>query len=803
MPKSSQNQRLTQKQKEKNNKAWYKEQIDMLDKYHVDDSYSYGEVSDIRRMKVNYDLFNNIIDLSDFEHVCKPLGAEAGELPAKMANRDIVSGKIKALLGMEMKRSFSWKVLAVNPEATTRKEQEQSKRIREFVINEITKPFRVEAEKKYLEQQKGRELNEEEQAKIQQQIEEEVQSMTPDEVLKYMEREHQDPAEILSQQLLQYLIQKTDAKTKFNKAFKHGLLSAREVAYIGIINDEPVFWNVNSLRFRHDRSPDLDYIEDGEWATYEHRLQPSQIISYFGDNLTQKEIDLIYENWSIYRGNDNSYDDLFQVLDNDLDEIEDNSGAIPVLHCTWKSLRKIGFLNYLDDEGVEQEIIVDENYEIDEENGDLNIEWEWIPECYEGWKIKTGEPIYINMRPVPGQFKDIDNIYECKLPYFGVVYDHMNSQPTSLMDRLVPYQYFYNIICYRLETLLASDKGKKVLMNIGAIPSSEGIDLEKWMYYANNTSYIPYNPNEEDGAGYMDANTVAKVLDLSLVSDIQKYIQIAEYIRSQAGKSVGVTEQVEGQISSGEAVRNTQQSLIQTQNILEPYFELHNIFKKNVLQGLLSCAKVAYSNSENKKLTYILDDISQKVLDLDVGLLEESTLGLFVSNSAKAEEAKENIKQLAHAALQNQKAELSDIISIIRQESVTEAEETLKASEQKQRDYEQKMNSQNIQAQKEEAEKQRQREREKFEEEKELIILKEEEKRKTELMKSSIMGASYNPDVDRDNNGVNDFLEIEKFRNENLSEMKRINLEEKKIEQDRQLQERKLDIEEKKIKGKE
>ena len=193
MPKNSQNQRLTQKQKERNNKAWYKEQINMLDQYHVDDTYTYGEVSDARRMKVNYDLFNNIIDLSDFEHVCKPFGAEAGELPAKMSNRDIVSGKIKALLGMEMKRSFSWKVLAVNPEATTRKEQEQSKRIREFVIDEITKPLRIEAEKKYLQQQKGRELNEEEQAKVQQQIEEEIQSMTPDEVLKYMEREHQDP----------------------------------------------------------------------------------------------------------------------------------------------------------------------------------------------------------------------------------------------------------------------------------------------------------------------------------------------------------------------------------------------------------------------------------------------------------------------------------------------------------------------------------------------------------------------------------------------------------------------------------
>ena len=177
--------------------------------------------------------------------------------------------------------------------------------------------------------------------------------------------------------------------------------------------------------------------------------------------------------------------------------------------------------------------------------------WEWIPEVYETWKIGTDK--YVRMRPIPGQFKDLDNLYHCKLPYYGVIYDNMNSQETSLMDRLKVYQYYFNIVMYRLEILLASDKGKKILMNINAIPSESGIDVKKWKYFMDASPVMWFDPSEE-GMEYSDVNTMAKAIDLSLASDIDKYIQLAEYLRTQAGLSVGITPQVEGQISAQDAV---------------------------------------------------------------------------------------------------------------------------------------------------------------------------------------------------------------------------------------------------------
>lgn len=797
MSKAKQNQRISFTKKNANKKAWYKEQADMLDVEHSDINYGHGDVSESRRMKVNYDLFNNILDLSDFEYVCKPFGAEAGELPAKMVNRDIVSAKVKAVLGMEMKRPFSYKVVATNPEATSRREQAQFEKMKEFVIGEIMTPIKQEIEIKYQQQSQGQELTPEQVQEIQQKIQQETKSQTPEEVKEYMERDYQDPSEIMSHQLLQYLTQKCDLKRKFNDALKHGLLSAKGIMYVGILNGEPEAWNVNSLRFRCDKSPDTPFIEDGEWATVSYPMVPSEIIKYFGDELTQDEIDTIYASWAGNR-KDLDEEDFFQI--SELQNSFDDNSTIPVVHCVWKSLRKIGFLYYLDENDKEQMMIVDEKYKINTDAGDLKIDWEWIPEVYETWKIKASDSIYVNMRPIPGQFKDLNNLYHCKLPYYGVIYDNMNSQETSLMDRLKVYQYYYNIVMYRLELLLASDKGKKVLMNINMIPDSAGIDIEKWQYFMESTPYMWYDPNEE-GKTYADASTVAKVLDLSLISDIQKYIEIAEYLRQQCGRSVGITDQVEGQIGPRESVGNTQQSLAQTSNLLEPYFNLHDHLKKNVLQALVEMGKIAYSGEAEKKLPYVLDDMSIEILNLDMGMLDGATLGLFVADSGQAQDVLDNLKQLSHAAMQNQKIELSDVISTLKKDNLADAEAGLKAAETERFEREQAANQANLKAQAEEAEKIRQREREKHEEEKELVVLKEEERRKTVIQQAALMGASFNPDADEDNDGKNDFVELAQKGVENNMKVNEQQLNREKFEHQKQTDKKKLAQADEKLKS--
>lgn len=775
-------ERLSLSEKNRDNKRWYRNKADDLDKSHTYLNVGSDGISRHKKLKVNYDLFNNKLNLQDFEYVCKPFGSEVGELPASMVNRDISSSKIKSIMGMEIKRPFSWNVIAVNPEATTRKEQEEFGRIREWVISEIVRPIRQQQELAAAEKTKGQQLTPEEQQKIQEQVESEIQAKTPEEVKKYMQRDHQDPVEVLHQQLLQYLIQKCDLKRKFNVAFKHALLSATGIMYVGILNGEPEVWNINSLDYNYPRSENLEFIQDAEEGSCVYRMTVSQIIKYFGDELEPKDID------KLYKGNTNTVtqDESIERWLEDVSDtgttyyLRDEGNTIRVLHCVWKALRKIGFLKYTDDDGQIQEMMVDENYKLNKDAGDIEIEWEWIPEVYETWKI--GNDIYTHMRPIPGQFKDMDNLYDCKLPYYGAIYDNMNSEPTSLMDRLKVYQYYYNIVMYKLELLMASDKGKKVLMNIGMIPNSAGIDIKKWQYFMESTPFMWFDPQEE-GNTYTDANTVAKVIDLSLVSDIQKYIEIAEYLRTQAGRSVGITDSVEGQIGPTEQVGNTKQNLIQSSHILEWYFDTHSQTKKQVLQALIEIAKVAYSNSNKKKLSFFLDDMTRQIIDIDSGLIDGSTVGVFVVNSSKAEETKDTIRQLAHAAMQTGTAKLSDVISIIRQESIVEMEETLKASEQTASEAEQVKQQQMLNAQAQEKEKDREFKREEHQMEMERDKKKEEERRKTIIAQAALTGMSFNPDSDTDSDGTNDFLEIAKHGLNAEIEKKKLQLQEMEFQQ--------------------
>lgn len=787
-------ERLTMRQKEANDKQWYKDKANSLDYQVYDKGNFYNKGTRQHRMQVNYDLYNGILNERDFNYVMKPYGKEVGELPATMNNKDFVSGKINTIIGMEQKLPFTWNVYASDEVATTQREQEEFSKIREYVVEQIMMPIKQQlAQQKMQEMQGGEELNPDQINQINQEIEQEAQTMTPKEVKKYIAREFQVPAEVLTEQLLKYLIPKTDFKRKSETALKHGLLSGMEVMYVGIFNGEPQIWNVNSLRFNFETSPDLQFIEDAEAATCEYRMTPSAVIQFFGSELSDKDIDKIYESAGL-----NREQRLEHWVEKDTNTFsfnpEEESTTVRVLHCVWKSLRKVGFLTYMDMmSGMPQKTIVDDTYKFDEENGDLNLDWEWIPEVYEAWKI---DDIFVRMRPVPGQFKDMDNLYECKLPYYGVVYDNLNSEQTSIMDRLKVYQYFYNIIMYKIELLLATDKGKKILMNINAIPADSGIDIDKWQYFFESTPFMWYNSSQE---GYQDANTLAKVMDMSLISDIDKYINLAEYIRQQAGRSIGINDQMSGEIETRAAVNNVKQGIVMGTNILQPIFELHACVKRNILQALIECSKVAYRNSDGKKLSFVLDDMSIATLKMDIGLLDNSTLGIFVANTNKVEETKQAIQQLSMTALQNQKVELSDILEILKADDINQASETLKIAEETRRQHEMAMQQQEQQAQAEEAEKQRQFLREQWDHEEKMIILKEEERRKTELAKNALLGASFNPDADQDNDGRNDFVEMaEKFAKLRLEEEK-LKVEKDKFAHDKKMDEKKLDIEKEKV----
>jgi hypothetical protein len=144
-------------------------------------------------------------------------------------------------------------------------------------------------------------------------------------------------------------------------------------------------------------------------------------------------------------------------------------------------------------------------------------------------------------------------------------------------------------------------------------------------------------------------------------------------------------------------------------------------------------------------------------------------------------------------------SKLSDIITLLRQDSIIEAEESIRLAEQKNEkimsDMERVKEETQIRIlakQDEIAEKQHEREKEK-------IILKEEEKRKTAVVQGAFTSASFNPDIDKDNDGVNDFIELANNELNKDERREKMNLSREKFEHQKKIDKEKIDIDKKKL----
>ena len=172
---------------------------------------------------------------------------------------------------------------------------------------------------------------------------------------------------------------------------------------------------------------------------------------------------------------------------------------------------------------------------------------------------------------------------------------------------------------------------------------------------------------------------------------------------------------------------------------------------------------------------------------------------MFVEEDREFNEIKAAMKNISQTALPKGMIKMSDVFEILKNNSIVEIQEKIKVSEKDMEQREIDKQKAAEESQNNLIEKQKELQKEKFEQDKELIILKEEERRKTELGKQALMGASFNPEADINNNNKNDFVELMDKDVKNNLEQQKIDSKNQEIKDKKEIAKRKLDIEEKKI----
>lgn len=753
-------------------------------------------------MQTYYDLYNSIYSEKDLKYVTNPFKQQDG-FPAMAQDYNIIKPKIDLLLGEETKRPFNFKVVHTSDIATSEIQDKAKQMIVDYIQATIMSKLGPEEQARYQEALQSGEI------------------MTPEQIQKYISKDYKDIAEITAYHSLNYLKNKLNITHEFFKGWKDALIGGEEIYYVGIVNGEPCLQRINPIYFDYDSdTSDLEFIHEAQWCCYEMIMSLTEVYDRLYDKMSEKQLNELLDMMDDRSKGGVTPEvrktslDYPHIKTHSINGFSSNpfeeADNIHVWHCCWKSLKKIGFVNIINPEtGMPEEYQVDETYK--ETGNELDVEWKWIIEVWEGYRI--GQDIYVGIQPVEYQHISADNPNAQRLPYTGVIYNNTNSRPRSLVSMMKPLQYMYIVLWYRLELAMARDKGKVVTMDITQIPKSMNIDVAKWMHYLSALGVNFVNPYEEgwdipgrEGGKPSQFNQIS-ALDLTMANTIDQYINLMDKIESMLSEISGVSKQREGSISSNELVGNVERSVVQSAHITEPWFWVHNQVKKECLTMLLDTAKHAWKDNKTS-IQYVLDDATRAFLTLSDDFFYED-MDIFVEDTTKNQQQIEALKNLMQPAMQNG-ASLLDIAEIITMDNVTMIRSKLEEIEQKRMEQQQAME----QAQAEREQQMAQIQNEIKEEE---LMLKEAEMdlKKYEIDSNNatkITVAQLNAyrgaeNMDQDGSGVPDVIEIgkqaieqQKVNSDIASKQFEFNNKKREMEMKREIENKKIELEKQKMK---
>ena len=737
-------------------------------------------------LQTYYNLYNSIFDEKDFKKITNPFKVDDG-FPATPQDFNIIRPKVDLLIGEETKRPMNFRVVRTSQTATSELMDKQKQMLLDYIQQSITARMSPEDQQQFQQQLKSGEV------------------MPPEAITQYMNKDYKDVIENTAYHTISYLREKLTLDNEFIKGWKDALIAGLEIYYVGVQNSEPYMERVNPIYFSYDRSPDLEFIEDGSWCCRRMRLPVAEVYDRYYDKLEEKDLDKLNEMLtgvpSSWMGEKNPVDDFnhisMHIMDNPIYDYKTRY-CINVWHCCWKSFKKIFYVTTLDETGQPQVNVVDETYQ--KVGTELSIEPDWIVEVWEGFR--AGTELFFGIQPLEYQHVSIDNPNSQKLPYCGAIYSNTNSKPRSLVSILKPLQYMYIVLWYRLELAIARDKGKVVNMDITQIPKSMNITPAKWMHYLSSVGVNFINPYEEgwnipgrEGGKPSQFNQIT-ALDLTMSQVISEYIQLMDKIENLAGVISGISEQRQGSISTSELVGNVERSVTQSSHITEPLFWVHNQVKRRVLNMLLNTAKGAWEDIGKKKLSYIFDNGERAFIDIQPKFYYED-MDIFVTDTSKDIENINKLQQLIQPAMQNG-ATLLEAAEILTNDNFNIIKQKLKDMQDRQQQDAQQQQQQEAQNQQQLVQMQNQsKEQELMLKEAELDLnrYKIDQDNQTKITVAEMGAYRGAQDMDADQDGIPDPMEIAKDATQQMKVREDQYTKRYQIDQQKDIEEQKMKLE--------
>lgn len=675
------------------------------------------------------------------------------DLPTYLRHYDIISQVINTLSGEYQKRPDIFRIKNHSEHATNEYERTKTEMLFKYVDSQIQAEVTRKLMSQGLDPEKQDFASEEEAAQYEQVLQQAREALTPPEIQQYMDTSWNEAAEIWGQHQLELDKSRFQLKEKEKKEFEDMLISDRcfRHYYLTPTGYTQETWNPVQVFFH--KSPDVEYIEDGDYVGRTYYLTIPDIIDRFGYKMTKKEIEMLQDytkkedktQWNYTKGSEYVFNEYavpfqgFQVYDTIRKAIPEFSheaiaelssgrffdgkpGLYRITEGYWKTQKKIGKVTYIDPAtGILTKTIVDETFVVpphftqvdsafdDPEDVDTVV-WTWVNEIWKGVKIglkrgNKGEDLYLDIGPVDFQFKGDLNPYFAKLPVCGQVFSIRNSKSMSLVDLMKPYQIFYNVAMNQLYQIMEREIGRFIVMDVNMFPDAKDWGgektMEKFMLIAKQLGVVgaDTSPQNTKNALAASGGYLPKEFNMDDTARMISRVQLAEKFEQMALRQVGFNEYRLGSFGSeataGGVENGKQASYAQT----ESYFTNFTNYLRRCHEMDLNIAQFVQSQNKDISVMNIKSDMSRSYIKMAGTDLLLADLHIYVENSQELIRQTEMLRSLA---LENNTtgADMLDLAEVITENSPAAIKLKLKEGRRRQ----EMLQQQQVQMQQQQAE---------------------------------------------------------------------------------------------------
>ena len=668
---------------EKAKADWYANSIDYI--------ISLGEsMNDRSNVGVRLDILHGNLPDDLYRKTLNPYNTNKEKyknFPATLRNYDIMSDIVRRYIGEYFKGNHDFVVGANNPDIVINRDAALKKKI----LEAAEKAFQQEFQKRY--QQLVQEAQQ--QGKSPDSVD--PQSAMPDqeEFINKFNEDYIDKESKQGQDILNYVRDLTnDLQIYLTNFFNYCALG--ECYSYADVRNHKIYKEAVPVIEAYPIPNNNMMIEDHDMFARKIMMSYNQIIDMFDDELdvTDKNyLEKYYSNYTdkspnkvlnfrefykAYAGVCDKFNDEERNFfkQNNLAPYEANGNLFEVWHVVWKGFAKRGILTYINNIGMQDQRIVEEDYQLNTEAGDIDISWEWETQVYEGYRIGTRYTgIYpIKARPIAYQ-------RDGKLPYNGIMEVIPYMGQFSIINIITPFQVFRNIVAYHQEMVIAKNKMMIMLLPKSLVSNNP----EDAIYKMAADGVLPID-DDEDTAGVKMQNI--RMLNVNMGQYITELTNLKEQIKIEARELVDMNAQRYGQIAQSAGASTTENAISQSSTGSIVIFQMYDEFRRKDYNRDIDFAKLAFIDGLD---TSYNDNNTGKrhYLSLDVNSFVNSDYSVTVRNNGKEFDKIRQLKQWAFSAAQN--GDLEAALSAIVGDNVAAISDNIKKFTELRRKHEEMM----------------------------------------------------------------------------------------------------------------